>query len=232
MRPKAIVVDLDDTLYPQSQYLRGATAALAARAGALGLAPAEFAGAYAAVLSQGSDAGRTIDRAIERLGVEAARASALVPLLAGEFARFRPSGLCCYEGARDGLARMRTVVPVALLTDGGPEIQRSKLAALGLEHGFDLVVITDEACGRERRKPHPAGLWPISERFGIEPRDLLVIGDRVDKDVEAARRGGASAIRVRTGEHAGGPTPPCIPEAASFAEAARMVQDRFLPARP
>jgi ribonucleotide monophosphatase NagD (HAD superfamily) len=53
---------------------------------------------------------------------------------------------------------------------------------------------------------------------------LLVIGDRVDKDIEVARRVGASAIRVRAGEFAAVPTGDGVPEVTSFAEAAALAQ--------
>jgi FMN phosphatase YigB (HAD superfamily) len=103
------------------------------------------------------------------------------------------------------------------------------VSALALGDAFDLILITDEVVGRDRRKPDPAGLERIADTFGMPAGELLVIGDRVDKDVEVARRCGASAIRVRTGEFAGVPTPAGVPEAASFAQAVALAAPALVP---
>jgi putative hydrolase of the HAD superfamily len=216
-------VDLDDTLYPQHEYLQGAITATAARAGTLGLPRKRFAEALAGVLAQGSDAGKTIDRALEELGLEPPRMADLVGPLVQAFASYRPIRLRCYGQARQALGVLRQMAPVALVTDGRPEIQRAKLSALGLEGAFDLVVLTDEAFGRERRKPDPASLLYVATKFAVTASELLVIGDRVDKDVELARRCGASVIRVRTGEYSEVPTPDGVAEVATFAAAVELV---------
>lgn len=229
MSVRAVVVDLDDTLYPQWDYLVGAARATAERAGSLGLDSDAFLDAYLNVLRKGSDGGGTIDRALTALGFDPADTTPLVGPLVAAFAEFRPARLECFPGARVALEALRRNLPVALYTDGRPEIQRSKLAALGLEAAFDLVLVTDEAVGRERRKPDPAGLQSIAASFGVTPADLLVIGDRVDKDIAVAQRTGASAIRVRTGEYAGIPTPAGVVEAASFAEAVAAVERKSGP---
>lgn len=224
-----MAVDLDDTLYPQWDYLVGAAGATAERARSLGLPKEAFLDAHLAILRTGSANGRTVDRALAALGLETEAASSLVDPLVEAFVAFRPARLSCAPGARQSLEALRRVVPVALYTDGRPEIQRAKLSALGLDVAFDLVLITDEALGRGRRKPHPAGIEHIATAFGIAPDQLLVIGDRVDKDVEVARRCGASAIRVRAGEFAGVPTPDGVLEVASFAEAAAVVDPGVVP---
>ena len=98
------------------------------------------------------------------------------------------------------------------------------MSALGVDDAFDLVLITDEAVGRDRRKPDPAGLECIARSFGVPPSEVLVIGDRVDKDVEVARRAGATAIRVRSGEFVAVPTPGEILEVGSFTAAVAAIR--------
>ncbi|MBO0728314.1 MAG: HAD family hydrolase [Acidimicrobiaceae bacterium] len=225
---RAVAVDLDDTLYPQWDYLAGAARATAERAGSLGLPTEDFLGSYLEILRAGSDTGGTIDRALAALGLDALAAQPLVAPLVEAFVAFRPDRLSCFPGARRSLESLRRSVPVVLYTDGRPDIQRAKICALGLDGIFDLVLITDEALGRDRRKPDSAGLEVIAQAFGAPPHEVLVIGDRVDKDIEVARRFGARAIRVRSGEFAAVPTPDGIPEVASFAEAVAAVH----PSRP
>jgi putative hydrolase of the HAD superfamily len=120
---------------------------------------------------------------------------------------FEPAELVLYPRARDALKSLAFAVPVALVTDGDPKIQRAKLRALRLGGIFDAVVISDEI-GRLLRKPHPASLIHAARRLRVEPTSCVYIGDRPAKDVAAARAARMRAIRVRTGEYRWSPDVP------------------------
>ncbi|MET0764232.1 MAG: HAD family hydrolase [Blastococcus sp.] len=225
--PLGIVVDLDDTLYPQTEYLAGAAAAVGAAAGDLGLDGADVHAALAAVLAIGSDAGGTIDRALLQVGVPPDAVSGLLPPLVAAFTTHAPPRLSPYPGVADALGALGAAAPLACLTDGNPAIQEAKLAATGLEAFLPVVVITDRLGGRAARKPHPVGLLAVAEQLGVPPHRLLVIGDRPGKDVAAAAAVGARAIRIRQGEYAAAPDEPAawavvddFPAAAALALAA------------
>jgi D-glycero-D-manno-heptose 1,7-bisphosphate phosphatase len=51
----------------------------------------------------------------------------------------------------------------------------------------------DEAC--ECRKPKPKLLFDAARAWGIDPRQIVVVGDK-ESDVETARNAGASAIKI------------------------------------
>ena len=206
--PLGVVVDLDDTLYPQAAYLAGAAAAVGTAATALGLDGAAVRAALTDELAAGSDRGGTVDRALLRTGVPAAELPALVPALVTAFTRHAPDRLDPYPGAEAALAALAAAAPLACLTDGNPEIQAAKLAATGLGPLLPVVVVTDSLGGRAVRKPHPAGLLAVAERLGVPADRLLVIGDRPGKDVAVAAAVGARAVRVRQGEYAGAPDEP------------------------
>jgi FMN phosphatase YigB (HAD superfamily) len=222
--PLGAVVDLDDTLYPQAEYLAGAVSAVAARTGELGLDAGAMNEALTAAMVAGSDKGGTIDRALTALGQGPDEVAALVPDLVEVFARFRPLRLSCYPGAMKALAELRDRLPVVCLTDGDPRIQQAKLAALGLTDGFTAVVITDSLGGKAMRKPNPAGMARAGQLIGLAPERLIVIGDRPAKDVAVAAASGARAIRVRQGEYAAAPDwPPPWASAADFPAAVDLV---------
>ncbi len=225
--PLGVVVDLDDTLYPQSAYLAGAAAAVGTAAGELGLDGDAVHAALAAVLAAGSDTGGTIDRALLAVGVPETALPALVPPLVAAFTGHTPDRLEPYPGAADALRALLAVVPVGCITDGNPVIQAAKLAATGLVPLLPAVVITDDLGGRAMRKPHPAGLLALAARMGLPADRLLVIGDRPGKDVAVAAAVGARAIRIRQGEYAAAADEPAawavvdtFPEAAALALAA------------
>lgn len=201
--PLGIVVDLDDTLYPQAEYLAGAAEAVGGAAGDLGLDGAAVHSALAAVLAVGSDTGGTIDRALLQVGVVPDALPALLPALVAAFTTHAPERLPTYPGVTESLRSLADAAPLACLTDGNPTIQEAKLAATGLGALLPVVVITDRLGGRAARKPHPGGLLAVAAELGVPAHRLLVIGDRPGKDVAVAAAAGAWAIRIRQGEYAG-----------------------------
>ena len=206
--PLAVVVDLDDTLYPQAAYLAGAAADVGLTATAAGLDGARVHAALVRELAAGSDRGGTIDRALLAAGVPAGDLPGLVPPLVAAFTAHAPAALAPYPGAAEALAALGAVVPVSCLTDGNPAIQAAKLAATGLLPLLSAVLVTDTLGGRASRKPAPEGLRVLAERLGVPADRVLVIGDRPGKDVAAAAAVGARAIRVRQGEYASAPDEP------------------------
>ncbi|MGY1813021.1 HAD family hydrolase [Blastococcus sp. SYSU D00820] len=221
--PLGVVVDLDDTLYPQADYLASAAGAVGRAAADAGLDGPAVHAALLAELAAGSDAGGTIDRALLAVGVPADALPLLVPPLVAAFTRHRPARLTPYPGAGEALTVLAARAPLGCLTDGNPVIQEAKLAATGLDRLLPVVLVTDTLGGRAARKPAPAGLLALAARMGVPAGRLLVIGDRPGKDVAVAAAVGARAIRVRQGEYATAPdVPPAWAVTGSFPAAAEL----------
>jgi FMN phosphatase YigB (HAD superfamily) len=230
--PLGVVVDLDDTLYPQAEYLASAAAAVGAAAQAAGLDGAAVHTALTHELATGSDAGGTIDRALLAVGVPAADLPRHVPALVAAFTGHTPPRLAPYPGVEDALRALAAAAPLACLTDGNPVIQAAKLAATGLQPLVPVVVVTDALGGRGVRKPHPLGLVTVAERLGLPAHRLLVIGDRPGKDVAVAAAVGARAVRIRQGEYAvAADEPRAWAVTGSFPSAARLALDALAGAR-
>jgi FMN phosphatase YigB (HAD superfamily) len=234
--PLGVVVDLDDTLYPQAGYLASAAAAVGSAAELAGLDGAAVHAALRRELAAGSDRGGTIDRALLAAGLTAADLPCYLPSLVTAFTGHTPPRLTPYPGVPEALRALAAAAPLGCLTDGGPAIQAAKLAATGLAPLLPVVVVTDALGGRPVRKPHPAGLLAVAERLGVPADRLLVIGDRPGKDVAAAAAVGARAIRIRQGEYSSAPDEPrawavtgTFPAAAELALA--VLADRTAAAR-
>ncbi|HEY0812436.1 MAG TPA: HAD-IA family hydrolase [Pseudonocardia sp.] len=197
---RGVLVDLDDTLYPQAAFLDVAWHAVADCGARRGLDRDALLAALHAEAAAGSARGGIIDRALARSGGRAE----LVPELLAAFRSTNPDRLEPYPRVREALAALRGRVPVALVSDGEVTGQQRKVAALGLAGMFAAVVFSD-TWGRERRKPHPQPFEEALRRIGAEPREAVMIGDRPDKDIAGASRAGVRAIRVSTGEYADRP---------------------------
>lgn len=195
----AVLFDLDDTLFAQADWLDAAWRAVARAAVPYGVAEEPFRAALVSIAAEGSGSGRIIDRALEAVG---AADVPLEPLL--EAFRATRCALTPHPGVREALADLRRVVPLGLVSDGDPAIQRAKLEALELEDAFDVVVLSDEL-GRALRKPNAAPFRAALEALGVEAAEAVYVGDNPAKDVSGAIACGMRAIRVETGEHAGRP---------------------------
>jgi putative hydrolase of the HAD superfamily len=200
---RAVLFDLDDTLFDQSTWLSGAWDSVARAAIPYGVEPRALVRALHRVYALGSDRGDVIDRALALVG----RSDVAVAPLLSAFRAHAPTALAPYAGVTDALDALRGRVAIALVSDGDPTVQRAKVRALGLEPRFDVIVFGDEL-GREHRKPSPVGLLTALVALGVDPTSAVVIGDRPRADIAAAHAAGIRAVRVRTGEFAGEPDVP------------------------
>jgi len=221
----AVTFDLDDTLFPQSAFLAGAWDEVA-RAVPDPIDRSALRAALTAVAAEGSDRGRIIDRALERIGC---RGSVDVAGLVEVFRHHRPVRLDAYPGAAAAVARLRRRVPVGLITDGDVEVQVAKLRALGLTAAFDVVVCSDRF-GRAQRKPSPVPFGAALRALGARPGRSVHVGDRPAKDVVGALRAGMAALRVRTGEYALAPDVERVQGSVPDVTAAVTVIERWLDA--
>jgi FMN phosphatase YigB (HAD superfamily) len=198
MTVRAVTVDLDDTLFPQSQWLAGAWQDVADRATLLGIDGAALLPVLHRICAEGSDRGGIIDRALVAIGASPER---LVAVLVAAFTAHAPARLSCYPGVSDALARLARRLPVVCITDGNPRIQRAKLDALGIAHTLTGIVVSDELGGRAVRKPHPAPFLRALELLGLPAAEVVHVGDRPAKDVVGAAGVGMRSLRVMTGEY-------------------------------
>ena len=179
--------------------------------------------ALRAIAAEGSDRGRIIDRALLRVG----RATGSVAPLVAAFRGHHAGTLEPFTGVRAGLERLAATVPLGLVSDGDPAIQGAKLDALGLADAFRVVVWSDEH-GREHRKPDPLPFRVAAELLGVDPVEVVYIGDRPDKDVVGAAAAGMVPVRVRTGEwQHQDDGDECWASVATAADAIALVADRI-----
>ena len=90
---------------------------------------------------------------------------------------------CAYPGVQDFFAALRhRGIKIGIYSDYPAQ---AKLAALGLT--ADAVVSSTDAAV-DRLKPDPAGLLSAARQLGVAPAECLFIGDRPELDGECARR--------------------------------------------
>ena len=96
------------------------------------------------------------------------------------------------DGVKEFLNRMHEQgIKVLICTDLTVHIQHRKIKTLGIEDDIDYLVTSEEA-GRE--KPSPEIFTLCLEKLGLPAEEVCCIGDSLVRDVEGARAAGIHAI--------------------------------------
>ena len=84
-------------------------------------------------------------------------------------------------------------IPVCLVTDMQALVQTQKLKALKLTSYVDLMVSNDEA-GFD--KPNPQIFLQALKKLNLKKKDVIMIGNDMQRDIEGAKKLGISSYRV------------------------------------
>jgi putative hydrolase of the HAD superfamily len=215
LRWRAVVLDLDDTLYPEAAYVRSGFRAVAAWAQeTLGVSAAEAEAELVALFEAGVR-GDTFDRWLAARGL--GNGLAVGDLVAAY--RAHAPEIAAFPEVGGLLQRLRAKgSAVGLLSDGDPAVQGRKLDALGLRDAFDAVVITG-GLAPGAGKPDPRGYQEVLRQLGDAPSGQAVyVSDNPVKDFIGARRVGLRSIRVRRPGGIYAALEPATPEHAPDAE--------------
>ncbi|HHW69954.1 MAG TPA: HAD-IA family hydrolase [Clostridiales bacterium] len=86
---------------------------------------------------------------------------------------------------------------IGIITDGRPEGQWNKIKALGLQEYCDAIIITDELGGVEFRKPNAKGYEKMLKILNIKSEEALYVGDNIAKDFVTANRLGITTVMYK-----------------------------------
>lgn len=194
---RALIIDLDDTLYDERDYVLSGFDAVARDIARRfpHVEPGElFAEMVAELDAHGR--GQVFDRALEQAGLAAE--PQLVEALVRGYRDHRPR-IGLWPGVADALADLARDYRTAVVTDGLAQMQRRKVEALGLERLVGQVLYCWE---HDAPKPDPACYIEALRRLDAKPEETVVIGDNPRHDMAAARAVGCRSIRVLSGRFA------------------------------
>jgi FMN phosphatase YigB (HAD superfamily) len=99
-------------------------------------------------------------------------------------------GLTLFDDAIEVVGALRPGRRVGLVTNGPTDVQRAKIARLGVERLVDFLLISEEFGAW---KPDPAIFHEAMRQGGAGPDDAVFIGDSAEHDMAGAR-----AVGIRT----------------------------------
>jgi putative hydrolase of the HAD superfamily len=194
---RALLIDMDDTLYDERTYVLSGFRAVA-DAVTQRFPGADSAALYAEMTAEleANGRGRVFDAALAKAGISP-QPSYVAELV--EIYRAHKPVLTFWPGVSETLADLRHNYRLAVITDGLGVMQRNKADALGLAERVDEVVYCWE---HQAPKPDPKCYHQALRALGLDVDEAVVIGDRPDHDMAAAAAVGCRSIRVSTGRYA------------------------------
>lgn len=187
---KAVVFDLDDTLYSEQSYVRSGFGAVARMLGQVLGEPGNDLLGEMLTLLETHGRGRIFDLVLERRGCHDAR---LVARLVEAYRNHVPQ-IRLDPAVAGVLACLRGMeLKLGVLTDGLHVMQRNKLKALGVPELVDVAICTDELGGTACWKPSPVGFQKVLQCLEVPADQVLFVGNDPIKDIEGARAVGMRA---------------------------------------
>ncbi len=86
--------------------------------------------------------------------------------------------------AKELLEHLSSHIPLALITNGTKDIQAAAIQKVDIQRYFKTMLISGEV---GMRKPDSRIFQMACERLEVDPKDCLMIGDKLDADIEGAR---------------------------------------------
>lgn len=186
---KAVIFDMDDTLYPEHEYVISGFKAVDTF-----LMGKKIRGFYSLATNffKNGNRGRIFNEVLDTLNIsyEEQDITELINIYRNHFPEIN-----LFEDARRLIEDLSSEYPLGLITDGYVNAQRNKVKALKIQENFKKIVLTDEL-GRAHWKPSSLPYEIIKDYFNVNHSELVYIGDNINKDFVTANKLGWTTIQV------------------------------------
>jgi putative hydrolase of the HAD superfamily len=191
-RSKAIIFDLDDTLYPERAFvLSGLRAAAEWLSRQVAVSADQCANGLTDLFEAGVR-GSTFNVWLERAHLPLD----LVPGMISAYTVHTPM-LKLYDDVIPAFTSFREQgLSLGLLTDGYAEVQNRKIAALDIRPWFHAITLSDDL-GRHYWKPSAVPFQRTLQLLRITGAEAVYVADNPEKDFLGARAAGLRSIRLR-----------------------------------
>ena len=108
--------------------------------------------------------------------------------------RFR---LQLYPGVKDTLMQLQGAYRLAIVSDAQTSYALPELHAVGLSGYFDPIIVSGDF---GYRKPHERLFTSALAAMGMQPSEVLYVGNDMYRDIYGARRAGIKAVFIRSNQ--------------------------------
>jgi YjjG family noncanonical pyrimidine nucleotidase len=111
--------------------------------------------------------------------------------LSDEYLEICPTKPHLLPFAKEVLDELHLKYPLHILTNGFPDIQRTKMTSGGILHYFSNIITSAESgC----KKPEKQAFLYLTQILGVSPENCLMIGDSADADIAGATLAGIDTV--------------------------------------
>lgn len=196
---EAVLFDVDDTL---CRYRRTSADLLALAFDAVGVEPfftaERYHDRYGEFVADTETMAGLRRACFAAIAADEGRDRSLGHAVAEAYAAERDHGAVDpLPGARDAVERLAADHALGVVTNGAPEMQRQKLAAVGLDDAFDVVV---HAGYDAPAKPDPEPFRRALTALDIPAARAVHVGNSLSTDVTGAHGAGVRSAWLEQGE--------------------------------
>lgn len=187
-RWRAVVFDLDDTLYPERAYVASGFRAVARWAAErLGI-PEDVAFQGLQEVFNSGVRGNIFDLWLDRVHCSRSAVAEMIAVY-----RSHEPTIELFPTMAGLLRELRGKYRLGVVSDGYLAVQAAKARALGLDRWFDSIIFSDEL-GREHWKPSSRPFQEILARLGVDAHQAVYVADNPLKDFLGARSVGMFTV--------------------------------------
>jgi len=179
---KIIVFDVDDTLFPEREFVRSGFQAVGEWMLNKYGVPGFFESAWK-FFAQGKR-GKIFNLVLAEIGIE--DDPEIIQELIQIYRKHKPQ-ISLYSDARWAIDYFKDHKKLGAITDGYLTTQRNKVEALHIANSFDTIIYSDEY-GRENWKPSPVPYLKVMELTGFQGSECIYVGDNPHKDFVTAKK--------------------------------------------
>ncbi|PZV19582.1 MAG: HAD family hydrolase [Pseudanabaena sp.] len=187
---EVIVFDLDDTLFPESEFIRSGFQAVGDWMSNEYSVFNFFEIAWQLFLD--GKRGKIFNLTLEKMGVNY-ELSTIQKLL--QIYREHKPNISLHEDAKLAIDYFQQQSKLGLITDGYLETQKNKVKALAIESNFNVIVYSD-LYGRDSWKPSPIPYLKVMETMQCQGESCLYIGDNPNKDFVTAKKLNWTTVQI------------------------------------
>ena len=187
---KVVIFDMDDTLYPEKDYVRSGYKQIA-------LNNPDVADMEHKLWQAFENGEKAIDYVLQAEGLYSpTKASQCL-----EIYRNQMPEIFLYDDARVLINYLKDKkIRLGMITDGRPEGQWAKIEALGIKDYFERIIVTDELGGVEFRKPNQLAFELMQKYFDVPFEEMVYIGDNPKKDFIAPEKLGMGFVYFKNND--------------------------------
>lgn len=190
---RALLFDLDDTIYDEKQFVKSGFIRVAKFIeDKFKINKKDFYKILIDIYNHGSR-GNIFNLALKKVNI--IFDEDIIYLMVKIYREHNPE-IKLDKNIRSLLIKLRRIYSLGIITDGYFKVQKKKVQALKLEGLFDSIIYTDKY-GREYWKPNVLAYKLALEELGdILPEGTVYIGDNPHKDFIGAKKVGITTVRV------------------------------------